>query len=299
MRNQSEDIESVEIHRTSKDIVKALVDIIKPKQTFLLMVTFAIAYVVASTELNPVKFIEAAMAVFLAISGTTALNMWLDRDIDALMSRTRTRPVPRGVLKPVECAVYGFILFATGIFVGISVGIQFITVLFLGLFFDIAIYTVLLKRKSPYSIILGGFAGAMPALAGWVAASGFSPAGLIIAGIVLLWIPSHIWYISMHYEEDYRKAGIPMYPLVVGMEKASWAIVLATSAMLLLVSTLLILLPLSLFYPAISLPATMYFLYKAIKFARHPDRMRARKMYKLASMTLGAIYFSMLIGAIT
>jgi len=278
--------------------LKALIDVTKPKQTFLLMVTFFVAYFVASKCLD-LKFVISALATYLAISGTTALNMWLDRDLDAVMSRTKNRPVPSGILSPLECAMYGFTLFILGIAIGFFVSPEFVLILFLGLFFDIVIYTILLKRRSPYSIVLGGFAGAMPALAGYTAASGFSILGLILAGIVLLWIPSHIWYISMYYEEDYKKAGIPMYPLVVGMERASWAIVLAVALMLILVSVLYVLMPLSVLYLIASISVTAFFLYKAVKFAINPEREKARAMYKLASITLATIYLSMLLGSLS
>ncbi len=275
--------------------LKALLDVIKPKQTFLLMVTFFVSYFVAGGSIG-LQFLLAALATTLAVAGTTALNMWLDRDIDAVMLRTKQRPVPAGILSPAECAVYGSSLFALSILLALKVSHLLAAVLFAGLFFDIVIYTILLKRRSPYSIVLGGVAGAMPALAGWVAADGFTLAGLIVAAIVLLWIPSHIWYISMHYEEDYRVAGIPMYPLVVGMEKASWAIVIATAFMLILASALYILLPLSALYLVLSVSAILFFLYRAVKFAMHPSREKAKRMYKLASATLGIVYFSMLLG---
>ncbi len=275
--------------------LRAFVDVTKPKQTILLMVTFIVAYLVGSGGVD-LRFLLAFVSMYLAISGTTAVNMWLDRDIDAVMPRTRGRPIPSGRLSPGECAAYGFALFSVGLALALFVSLEFALVVFLGLFFDIVIYTVMLKRTNPYSIVLGGFAGAMPALAGWVAVQGFTLPGFIIAAIVLLWIPSHIWYISMHYEEDYRIAGIPMYPLVVGMERASWAIVAATAAMLLLATSLYILLPLSSFYLVISSGAVLFFLYRAVKFALHPDKVKARKMYKLASMTLGIVYFSLLLG---
>lgn len=275
--------------------VRALVEVTKPKQTFLLMITFLVSYIVASGKAD-YNFLIAATAMFLAISGTTAINMWLDRDIDALMQRTRTRPIPSGVLSPAECAVFGLALYILGQVMAAFLSFEFAVVIFLGLFFDIVIYTILLKRNSPYSILLGGIAGAMPALGGWVAVRGFTLPGFIIAAIVLLWIPSHIWYISMHYEEDYRRAKIPMYPLVVGMERASWMIVAATAAMLVLVASLYVLLPLGYFYLIISTSAVTFFLLRAVKFARSPDRVGARKMYKLASVTLGMVYFSLLVG---
>ena len=280
--------------------VRSFIEVIKPKQTMLLMVTCIVSYLVASGKtINLNHFIVTCVATTLAIAGTTALNMWLDRDIDALMSRTKNRPVPSGRLSPKGCAIYGSTLFTMGFALGFTVNAYLAVVLFLGLFFDIIVYTILLKRRSPYSIVLGGFAGAMPALAGWVAVKCEDVlGGLILASIVLLWIPAHIWYITMHYEDDYRNARIPMYPLVVGMEKASWAIVLSTILMMFLIPSLYIVADLNPIYLAISMFITGYFLCRAIRFARSPSREKARVMYKLASMMLGIVYISLLIGSL-
>jgi protoheme IX farnesyltransferase len=280
--------------------VRAFYEVIKPKQTTLLMITCTISYFVASGySFNLIKIFEVFLAVFLAVAGTTALNMWLDRDVDILMPRTMRRPVPSGRLSDRGCAAYGSVLFLAGFLIGYLINVYVAIILALGLFFDIVIYTILLKRKSPYSIVLGGLAGAMPSLAGWTAAKGyFDAAGLILAAIVLLWIPAHIWYLSMHFEEDYRRAGIPMLPLIIGMERASWVIVFSVGLMLAMVSILFLLLPFGPAYLITSVIVTSYFLYKAVMFAKSPSKIGARKMYKLASMTLGIIYFSMLIGSI-
>ncbi len=279
---------------------KAFAEVIKPKQTLLLMVTCAVSYLVASGKtLELDRFAITCIATALAIAGTTALNMCIDCDIDALMGRTRNRPLPSGRLSPNVCAIYGSALFSLGFLLGFLVNVYLPIVLFLGLFFDIVVYSILLKRKSPYSIILGGFAGAMPALAGWVAVKGEDIlGGLILATIVLLWIPAHIWYISMHYEEDYRRARIPMFPLVVGMEKASWAIVFSTILMMLLIPTVYVVADLDPFYLAISMIVTGYFLCRAIRFAKSPNKENARVMYKLASITLGIVYILFLLGSL-
>jgi protoheme IX farnesyltransferase len=279
--------------------IKPYIEVIKPKQTTLLMVTCVISYLIAVPSFNISHFIQTFTAVFLAVAGTTALNMWLDRDIDFLMSRTRHRPVPSGRLSDRHCAVYGLFLFSVGFLLGLEINIYFALVLFLGLFFDIIIYTILLKRMNPYSIILGGVAGAMPSLAGWTAASGqIEIAGIIISTIILLWIPAHIWYLSIHFEDDYRLAGVPMLPLVVGMERASWAIVLSTGFMLILVTLLYLTTSLGQMYFTVSFIFTSYFFYRTVKFARSPSREKAKNMYKLASITLGAIYLSLLFGSL-
>ena len=284
--------------------VRSFLEVIKPKQTTLLMVTCVVAYVIA-LKLHELPFLithfsATFIATILAVAGTTALNMWLDRDIDALMCRTRHRPVPSGRLSPTGCAVYGSTLFLAGFVIGWAVSPFLALVLTLGLFFDIIVYTIMLKRKSPYSIVLGGLAGAMPCLAGWTAAAGrIELAGVLAAMIILLWIPAHIWYLSMYFEEDYRNARIPMLPLVVGMERASWAIVLSIAFMLVTVAILSFVAPLNGVYLVVSTLIVAFYLYKAVKFALSPSREEAKQMYKLASMTLGMVYFSMLIGAIS
>jgi len=280
--------------------LKAFYEVIKPKQTTLLMVTCIITYLIGTRcAIDPLYFFISSFSVFLAIAGTTALNMWLDKDIDALMLRTRSRPLPSGRLDEKTCAIYGLFLFSIGFFLGFfKINLLFSIILALGLFFDIIIYTVLLKRKSPYSIVLGGLAGAMPALAGWVAARGFIELpGLIMAALVLLWIPAHIWYLTIYFEDDYRIAGIPMLPLIVGMEKTSWIIVVSVGTMLILIAVLYLVYPFSLLY-LISLAFALYFLYKAILFAKKPSRLMARKMYRLASWTLAGIYTSALLGSL-
>ncbi len=282
---------------------KALMEVIKPKQTTLLMVTCVVAYFIAlklhDQPFSLEKFCLTFVATILAVAGTTALNMWLDSDIDAMMCRTCKRPVPSGRLSPPACAAYGTTLFCLGLLLGYFVNISLVVVLFLGLFFDIIVYTIMLKRRSPYSIVLGGLAGAMPCLAGWTAAAGkIEIAGILAALIILLWIPAHIWYLSMYYEEDYRNAKIPMLPLVTGMEKASWAIVVSVAFMLVTVAVLFFVAPLGVTYLVISLTTVGFLLYKSVKFALSPKREEAKNMYRLASITLGIVYLAMVIGAI-
>ncbi|MCS7118703.1 MAG: heme o synthase [Archaeoglobaceae archaeon] len=274
-------------------IIEALIEVIKPKQTFLLMLTFIITFIVAGG-----RNVIPAIAAFFTIAGTTALNMWLDRDIDALMMRTRNRPLPSGELSSKICAIYGILLFNFGFVLALLIRFEFALVLFMGLFFDIIVYTIMLKRKSPYSIVLGGFAGAMPALAGWVAVEGFTLPGFLIASIVLLWIPSHIWFIAIYYEEDYRKAGIPMFPVVFGVKKTLEIIIFSTLLIFIILLVLFLVLPMHQLYLLISIPAVLYFLFRALKFALSPEKSNARKMYKLASVKLGLIFLAILIARI-
>ncbi|NHW89398.1 MAG: protoheme IX farnesyltransferase [Archaeoglobales archaeon] len=268
-------------------------ELIKPKQTLLLMITFLISFLVAGgREITP------AVATLLTIAGTTALNMWLDRDIDAMMMRTRKRPLPSGALSPKACFIYGTTLFSIGLFLALLTKIEFAVVLLLGLFFDIIVYTLMLKRRSPYSVVIGGLAGAMPALAGWVAVQGFTIPGFLIASIVLLWIPSHIWFIAIYFEEDYRKANIPTFPLVFGIQKTAKVISLSTFLMIWVLIALYLVFPMHPIFFLVSMPITLYFLLKVIFFALRPEKSKARGMYKLASIKLGSIFLGILIAGI-
>ncbi|MHC1597614.1 MAG: heme o synthase [Methermicoccaceae archaeon] len=280
--------------------IRGFVELVKPKQTTLLIITCAVAYLVASGyTFIAIRFVQMLLAVLLTVMGTTALNMWMDMDIDILMPRTKDRPLPSGRLSPRSCALYGVILFGSGLFFGMGFGLSFIIVLVLGLVFDILVYTIVLKRKSPYSIVLGGVAGAMPSLAGWTAARGaIEPAGIVLSLIVLVWIPAHIWYLSIYFEDDYRISGVPMLPLVVGMERASWMIVVSVSAMLVLVGVLFLLVPLGYVYLLVSGASTSYLLYRCVRFAHFPIREGARSMYRLASFTLGVVFCSMVLGGV-
>lgn len=274
--------------------IKALIDVIKLRQTILLMTTFTIAYFIAGGKIDLI-FLKSFTATFLAVAGTTALNMFFDKDVDSLMDRTKNRPLPSGRLKPEHCLLYGSSLFLLGLLIA-AFEFELVVVLVAGLFFDIPIYTILLKRKSSLSIVLGGIAGAMPALAGWVAVDTFNLAGSLLAFIVFLWIPSHIWYISIYYEEDYRKARIPMFPLVFGVKLTSWIIVFSIFLMLFSVIVLYNLLSLNFIATLVSIFTILAFLYKATKFALKPEKFYAKKMYKMASFVLGIVYLSILLG---
>lgn len=275
--------------------LKAFFEITKPKQTFLLMLTFVFSYILAGGDFDSI-FLATFLATFLAVSGTTAINMWLDKDIDSLMPRTKNRPLPARKIGEKEAAIFGILLFLASSAIAIKIDLELFLVISAGLIFDIFFYTLMLKRKSPYSILIGGIAGMMPALAGWVSASELSFAGILVAAIVLIWIPSHIWYIAIYYEEDYRTAKIPMFPVVFGVEKTAWAIVVANTLMIPVLALIQLFLNLNLIFITLAILVVLLFLYKALKFAIKPSREGAKMMYKSASMMLSAIYLSLLFG---
>lgn len=270
----------------------------KPKQTFLLLLTSTFTYVGAGgTRLDALLLLTAAM--LLSISGTTSVNMALDADIDAMMPRTRNRPVPSGRVSRVEALSFGLLLFIVGLGLSYLINPWTAFATSLGMAFDILVYTMWTKRRTPLSIIFGGVAGAAPSLAGWAAARGsIELQAIMIALITILWIPSHIWYISIYYLDDYAAARVPMAPVVWGIERTSKLIVASNVLMVILQLLLFLMGPLGPIFLVLSLPITLRFLIHSVRYARSPSRGEARRMYKVASPVEGIIFLAIALDGI-
>jgi len=198
--------------------VKDFWALIKFLQTALLVITGLSAYVLTrGLPFDPLEAVWMAAGLLLSVSGCTVLNMILDRDIDARMDRTADRPLPAGRISPGAAALFGGLLSGAGLALAFGLDVRFGVVIALGFAFDLLVYTAWLKRRTPISIVLGGVAGGMPVLAGRVLALGrVDLVGLLLAGSVLLWIPSHILTLAIRYADDYRRAGVPVWPNVYG-----------------------------------------------------------------------------------
>ena len=192
--------------------------LIKSFQTALLIVTGVAGFMSTRCPLENWQMVLAVTgSLFLAVSGSTVLNMWYDRDIDAKMERTRKRPLPSGKIPPREALILGLVLSLLGVGWAVAIDSLYGLIVFAGLFFDVIIYTVWLKRRTPWAIIWGGISGAMPVLAGRALGTGHIEwIGITLALAVLFWIPTHILTFSMRYREDYARAGVPTFPSVYG-----------------------------------------------------------------------------------
>jgi protoheme IX farnesyltransferase len=166
------------------------------------------------------------------------LTGYNDRDIDAIMDRTKGRPIPSGRVSPQNALIFGLILTAISLIVSWFINIWAFALMAFGLFDNIIVYSRWLKRRSQINIILGGFSGAAPAMIGYVTVTAQNiEIGLVMAGLVFLWIPTHIWSLALHFKRDYTKAGIPMLP-VVSSEKKSVRIIACTTLMMVVFSIL-------------------------------------------------------------
>ena len=204
--------------------------LIKSLQTGLLLVTGLTGYISASCPVLTLHiFLGLIISLFLAISGSTVLNMVLDRDIDARMDRTANRPLPSGKISVKEALFLGLTLSLAGLIWAFSLSFLYGIVVFAGLFIDVVIYTIWLKRKTAWSIVWGGVSGGMPILAGRVLGLGeLDIIGGLLSLSILLWIPTHILTFSMHYYNDYARAGIPTFPSAYGYKNTRLIIALSS-----------------------------------------------------------------------
>jgi protoheme IX farnesyltransferase len=201
-------------------------------QTALLLITGLAGYMSARCPIfNIWTVLAMAGSLFLAISGSTVLNMWYDRDIDAKMARTCWRPLPAGKISPKEALHFGLLISVLGISWALAIDLLYGAIVFAGLFFDVVIYTIWLKRRTCWSIVWGGISGAMPVLAGRALGVGHIDwVGIVFALAILFWIPTHILTFAMKYHADYQAAGVPTFPSRYGFKFTR--IVIAVSSVL-------------------------------------------------------------------
>ena len=202
----------------------------KSLQTGLLLSTGLAGYMSARCPvMHWYDFLCLGASLFAAIAGSTILNMWYDRDIDAVMNRTHHRPLADGRILPGEALRLGLVLSVLGVGLATAMNALYGLIVFAGLFFDVVIYTLLLKRRTCWSIVWGGISGGMPILAGRAFGVGHVDGiGILLALAVLFWIPTHILTFSMRYFDDYQAARIPTFPSTYGFHATRAAIAVSS-----------------------------------------------------------------------
>ena len=204
--------------------------LIKSLQTGLLVTTGLAGYMSARCPVFHLGTLAGLLvSLFLSISGSTILNMWWDRDIDAKMKRTQKRPLASGQISPDEALRLGLLLALLGVGSAVAMDALYGLIIFAGLFFDVVVYSIWLKRRTAWGIVWGGISGGMPILAGRVLGyGGFDWVGILLALSVLFWIPTHIMTFSMKYFHDYKAAGIPTFPSTYGFHVTRIAIAISS-----------------------------------------------------------------------
>jgi heme o synthase len=194
------------------------VALLKPRVMSLVVFTGFVGLYLAPGHLNPVLQLAAILSIAVAAGACGAINMWYDRDIDALMERTRERPLPAGRMAPGDALGFGAVLAGASVMVmGLAVNGAAAALLALTIAFYVFVYTVWLKRRTPQNIVIGGAAGALPPLVGWAAATGtVGVPALVLFALIFFWTPPHFWALSLYRAGDYARAGVPMMPVVSG-----------------------------------------------------------------------------------
>lgn len=206
------------------------ITLLKPRVLTLVVFTGAIGLLVAPGHLNPVLAFTAILCITVAAGACGAINMWYDRDIDAIMRRTWRRPIPAGRIDAGAALGFGVTLAIGSVLVmGLAVNVPAALILALSIGFYVFIYTMWLKRRTPQNIVIGGAAGAFPPVIGWAAVTGsVNLIPLVLFGIVFMWTPPHFWSLALWANDDYKRAGVPMLPVIAGAKETRRQILLYT-----------------------------------------------------------------------
>lgn len=202
------------------------VALLKPRVMYLVVYSGAAGLLVAPGGLNPVLAFAALLCIAMAAGAAGAINMWYDRDIDAVMRRTAGRPIPGGRIEPGAALAYGISLAVLSVLLmWMATNLLAAVLLAASIGFYVFIYTMWLKRRTPQNIVIGGAAGAFPPVIGWAAVTGhIGLLPLVLFAIIFFWTPPHFWALSLFASRDYEKAGVPMLPVVAGARATRLAI---------------------------------------------------------------------------
>lgn len=205
-------------------------NLLKPRVMSLVIFTAITGLYLAPGNINPFIASLAILCISIGSGAAGAINMWYDRDIDYLMTRTKKRPIPSGRIAPEDALHLGIFLSVASVsLMGLAVNMLSATLLAFTIFFYACIYTVLLKRSTPQNIVIGGAAGALPPLIGWVSVTNdITIEPVILFLIIFFWTPPHFWALSLYSSEDYKKANIPMLPVVSGIKQTKIQIIIYT-----------------------------------------------------------------------
>jgi heme o synthase len=192
--------------------------LLKPRVMSLVVFTGFVGLYLAPGHIHPLQAAVAVLCIALGSGAAGAINMWYERDIDALMQRTRDRPLPAGRMMPGEAIGFGATLaVASIVLMGLGLNLTAAALLALAIGFYVFVYTVGLKRRTPQNIVIGGAAGAFPPVIGWAAVTGHVGwPSLVLFALIFFWTPPHFWSLALYRAGDYAKAGVPMLPVVAG-----------------------------------------------------------------------------------
>jgi heme o synthase len=268
--------------------------LLKPRVMSLVVFTALVGLVLAPGHIHPLVAATAILAIALGAGASGAINMWYDRDIDAVMARTASRPIPAGRIDPEEALAFGTLLSIAAVaLMALATNFVAASLLAFTILFYVFVYTMWLKRRTPQNIVIGGAAGAFPPMVAWAAVTGdvsWASASLVLP--IFLWTPPHFWALALYRSGDYQRAGVPMLPVVAGEAETRRQMLLYT--LLLVPATLL---PCWLdvagwLYGTVALLLGLAFIAAAIAVWRAPagDHRTARRMFRVSLVYLAALF---------
>jgi protoheme IX farnesyltransferase len=279
--------------------VSEFIALTKPRVMMLAVFTALVGLSIAPVRLDPLSTLAAVLAIATGAGGAGALNMWYDADIDAVMSRTAMRPIPRGKVSRLKALVFGFVLSGFAVVIlALATNLTAAALLAGTILFYIVVYTAWLKRTTRQNIVIGGAAGALPPLIGWAAATGnvgLEPLSLFL--IIFLWTPPHFWALALNRTDDYARARVPMLPAVAG-RAATTRQILIYSVLLVLASVLPWIMGFAgTVYGAVVAIAGTFFLLLASQLNRSigADRRPAHRLFVFSIFYLFALFVALLI----
>ena len=270
--------------------------LMKPRVMSLVIFTGFAGMFLAPGQMHPILAAVALFAIAAGAGASGAINQWYDRDIDAVMSRTRNRPIPAGRVVPAEALALGIVIsFLSVLLLSLTSNLLAGGLLAFTIFFYAVIYTVWLKRSTAQNIVIGGAAGALPPMVGWAAVTGsISIESIALFALIFVWTPPHFWALALVKNDDYKQAGVPMLPVVSGAAETRkqiliYALILAPTGLApyaLSMTTLL--------YPAIAAVMGIVFVGLAISLYRKPSDAAAWKLFKFSIFYLFILFAALI-----
>ena len=262
--------------------------LLKPRVMSLVVFSGFAGLYVAPGHIHPLIGAVAVLCIAVAAGASGAMNMWYDRDIDGIMSRTCGRPIPKGYVAPEQALAFGLTLAGFSVMVmGLAVNLVAAALLAFTIFFYVVVYTIWLKRRTPQTIVIGGASGAFPPMIGWAAVTGgIDWASIALFLLIFMWTPPHFWALALWRNPDYTKAGVPMMPVVAGMESTKRQMLLYTLTLPFVALAPVYLGVAGWVYGAVSILLNAGFIYHAWRVLESTDMIWPKRMFAFSLLYL-------------
>ncbi|RYE06215.1 MAG: protoheme IX farnesyltransferase [Rickettsiaceae bacterium] len=277
--------------------IKDYIALMKPRVMSLVVFTSFCGLVLAPGHIHPFLGFVAILCISLSAGAAAVINMWYDRDIDAVMKRTNTRPIVRGAIDPDDALSFGVVLgFMASLLMALCINIMAAIILSFTLLYYIFVYTIWLKRSSPQNIVIGGVSGALPPLIGWVAVTGqISIEPVVLSMLIFMWTPPHSWALALYRIDDYKNCKVPMMPIIKG-ELHTKRLIVLYSVLMIIISVVPYFLGVgNLVYLATALLLGLIFFHITIRLFNDRNNNKAKKLFTYSIFYLFALFMTLLV----